>query len=144
MIIEFNQGANATAVLGDDFGQLGGNRISVALEQLNGHCLAETVPMADAPYQLNLPHQNISGQFIFTATQSFASRTDAMNYCLEQYALLGVQDLLTLVWDGAQWYFLGAILRSIERLPRPGSDGVKLGLRYTFVAGQISQTQNAL
>lgn len=144
MIIEFNQGNNPAAVLGDDLAQVASNRISVALERLGGQATTEAVPMADAANQLLLTHGNVAGDLVFSATQSFASRTDAMNYLFAQYALLGWQDMLSFTWDGAQWYFQEAMLKNVERVPHPGSDGVKLSVRYTFQVAQITNTQNAI
>lgn len=152
MIIEFNQGNNASAVLADDLGQLG-NRITAVIEDLGGDAIVEAVPMADASFQLILPHLNVLGAFTFTATQSFATRELANAWFLAQYALLGWQDLLSVILNSSggsssgaalQFFAQNAVLKTVRRVPQPASDGVKLTVRYVFAITQLTTTANAL
>ena len=112
MLITFNQGINAAAVLGDDLAA-NGSRITVLLERVGGRALSEARPIAGAQFQTLFSHLNIVGEFIFTATQTFPSMDAALTYLFTQYAMLGTQDQLSLLWTGSQWFFNNSVLTAV-------------------------------
>ena len=125
MTIVFTPSGGSATTLVDDINMPRGH-----IEQLGGKSVVNVIPLANGtnPYLQLLG--NVSGEFVFTGLQSFATRILALSQFATWYNLLNDQGLLVVTQDSHTLTFANAALHDVRLVK---ADGLAWTVRFSFL-----------
>lgn len=107
-------------------------KIAGVIEQLGGQAVVQIEDVYNSGLQVKRSQGNVGGQFVFTASCSYASYDAATTAWLTAYGLLDATDDVVVTpvhTSDVTMTMAGAILRQVQRVQW---DGKWLAIRYTF------------
>lgn len=116
--------AVAAATLADDSA-----KVAMRLEQIGLECVEQVERMFGAAAVFRAPLGNTSGDCVFTAHKTHASRDAAAAYFIQEVGRVNQQGNLVLTFDTGTITMAVATLRGVK-VVEPG--GLSWMLRYTF------------
>jgi hypothetical protein len=131
-LIKFTpNGATDPITLADD-----ANKLTTKFGEASQECVVQKTPLAGSPVPFQTPRGNVSGQFVFTTTNSYATLDDMIAAMKAAFLLTGLQGQLVLSRGASTMIMDGAILQKVSRANE--SEGVRLDLAYVFAITTIS------
>ena len=124
MKIEWTPTGGSKVTLGDD-----GAKHVIVLETVGAACVEQVSQLVRGDNPLRLHRGNVSGEFAFRSSKTYASHDAAATAFLTLHGSLDAAGELLVTFSSETWTFAGAVLRAVQAVQ---INGVFWTFRFNF------------